>query len=189
MSAPRALLVIGIHREELAFGRAAAAALEPGGHDLLVIPEGLSGRHPRADERFHYDTLHRALYLQLLPHIGERHCLVIDLHTGLDERAPCADLYSREPARLAAILEGRLTPPPRCLPLGRSEAPPGVRTAIPPEIWNNPRFLYVGLEMYLQTPEASTAPERAYARDLLALLIQSAGRMGISVHADALPIQ
>lgn len=63
------LLVIGVHRTELAFGRAVAAALAPGQVDLLEIPEGLSGAHPRPDEVFRYQTLHSALYGQLLAHV------------------------------------------------------------------------------------------------------------------------
>ncbi len=177
MHAPRlsgaaTLLIIGIHREELAFGRALAATLEPGGHDLLVIPEGLSGRRPRADQHFHYDTLHRALYLQLLPHIQERHRLVIDLHTGLDTRAPCADLYSRAANWLAQKLQGKVEPAPHCIPLGLAEAETRTHahTSIPPEIWNAPRFLYVGMEMYLPTPGPGREVDQDHGRALVTAL-------------------
>ncbi|QTR49291.1 FeoC-like transcriptional regulator [Candidatus Thiothrix anitrata] len=42
----KALLVIGIHREERAFGEAVASSLDPTLFDVLVIPDGLSGQHP-----------------------------------------------------------------------------------------------------------------------------------------------
>jgi hypothetical protein len=45
-----------MHREELAFGERVAATLargnQPRGLDVLRIPEGISGRQPRADQRY-----------------------------------------------------------------------------------------------------------------------------------------
>jgi hypothetical protein len=167
-----ALLVIGIHREERAFGAAVASGLD--GVDLLAIPEGLSGRRPRPDQRFHYDTLHRALYLQLLPHVQEHHSLLIDLHTGLDPQAPAADLYSRDPESLARrlALAAALSPAPRLYSLCHDRRLPSAETVIPWKIWGNPRFLYVGLEIYLAEPGAGRPVERAYARQLIEALIQ-----------------
>lgn len=46
MPGTRTLLVIGIHREELAFGRDVVQGLEVEDLDVLEIPEGLSGRRP-----------------------------------------------------------------------------------------------------------------------------------------------
>lgn len=173
MTLPQALLVIGIHREELAFGQAVAATLDRSCIDVLDIPEGLSGRHPRPDQRFHYDTLHRALYLQLLPYARERHRLLIDLHTGLDPQAPAADLYSRDPDRLARrlALAPTLNPPPRLYGLCQEPRQPRAATVIPREIWDNPRFLYVGMETYLAAPGAGRPVEQAYARQLIEALM------------------
>ena len=156
---PRALLVIGIHREELAFGEAVTAGLDRCRIEVLAIPEGLSGRRPRPDQRFQYDTLHRALYLQLLPHVVGHHDLLIDLHTGLDRRGPRADLICAEAEKLAGLLEKSPRWPPsavhasavRFVRLGRNGDPgeAGVyvaETVIPEKIWRNARFLYVGVE-------------------------------------------
>jgi hypothetical protein len=172
MSRPATLLVIGIHREELAFGQAVAAELDPATVEVLAIPEGLSGRHPRADQRFHWDTLHRALYLQLRPHVHPHHRLLIDLHTGIDQAAPCADLYSRDPTRLAALLAHAqaLAPPPRLITLGGTANAPGAQTVIPEVVWNDPDCLYVGMEIYLAEPGAGCVSERDYARALIAAL-------------------
>lgn len=169
---PAALLVIGIHREELAFGQAVAEDLDPERVEVLAIPDGLSGRHPRPDQRFHWDTLHRALYLQLLPHLRPHHRLLIDLHTGLDSRAPGADLYCRDPARLAALLDTApsLEPPPRLIPLGGTESGPRAATVIPPEVWRDPPCLYVGMEIYLTDPGAGREVEQAYGRNLISRL-------------------
>lgn len=162
------LLVIGIHREEFAFGQAVATSLDHSAIDLLSIPEGLSGRRPRPDERFHHDLLHRALYLQLLAHIQPQHRLLIDLHTGLDPRAPLADLYCRSPEALPNT--DHLAPPPRRIALGRPEREPGANTIVPKEIWRNPRFLYVAMEVYLAESGAGRSAEQDYARALLAAL-------------------
>jgi hypothetical protein len=171
------LLVIGIHREELAFGEAVAAGLDRRRFDVLRIPEGLSGRHPRADQRFHFDTLHRALYRQLPPHIQTRHEQVIDLHTGLDPHGPCADLYSRDTAWLAERLAqaGGLQPAPRLVSLLPADPESGdsalsAETVIPPEIWRNARFLYVGVEMYLPEAGRGRQIDHDYARALLNVL-------------------
>lgn len=162
---PRTLLVVGIHREELAFGAAVAAGMDRRHLDVLTITEGLSGRRPRPDQRFHYDTLHRALYLQLIPHVQKRHELVIDLHTGLDPQGPCADIYCRDTARLARLLAD--IPRARLIPLEQSERGPNSATVIPAEVWRNPHFLYVGLEIYLPEPGAGRPLDQDYARTLI----------------------
>jgi hypothetical protein len=161
--------VIGIHREELAFGAAVAARLDRSRFDVLNIPEGLSGQHPRPDQRFHFDTLHRELYLQLLPHIQPRHKWLIDLHTGLDPQAPCADIYCRETTGLADSLSkaSKIQPAPRLISLLPKDTEPNAETIIPPEIWRNPRFLYVGVEIYLQETGVGRLHEQNYALALL----------------------
>lgn len=166
------LLVIGIHREELAFGEAVAAGLDRARFDVLRIPEGLSGHHPRADQRFHFDTLHRALYLQLPPHIQPRHERVIDLHTGIDPQGPCADIYSRDSARLAESLArvSGIQPAPRLISLLPDDAAPSAETVIPPEVWRNSRFLYVGVEIYLPETGVGRPIDQDYARALLVAL-------------------
>jgi len=174
MAGAPVLLVVGIHREELPFGAAVAAQLDARRVDVLKIGEGLSGRRPRADERFRYDTLHRALYLQLLPHVQPRHRLLVDLHTGLDPDAPCADLYSRDIAVLAARLAR--APPlapaaPRLFALQPDDATvapcAAAQTVIPADVWRNPRFLYVGLEMYVPDGGAVRAVDVDYARAVI----------------------
>lgn len=176
MDGPATLLVIGVHREELAFGMAVAAGLDRRRIDVLTISEGLSGRRPRQDQRFQYETLHRALYLQLQPHVRAHHRLLVDLHTGLDPQAPCADLYSRDIPRLAGWIAqaGTLPAPPRLVPLGQAEEGPSAETVIPEEIWRNPRCLYVGLEIYLAEAGQGRAVDQDYARALIMALARGA---------------
>lgn len=169
---PHVLLVIGVHREELAFGAAVAQGLDRSCIDVLHIPDGLSGHRPRADQRFHYDTLHRALYRQLPPQVQEHHELLIDLHTGLDPQGPCADLYCCDIQRLESQLAHvpNYTDRVRLIPLGQVNTEPGAATVIPAEIWHNPRFVYVGLEIYLPDSGAGRAEDHAFARMLIEAL-------------------
>lgn len=171
---PATLLLIGIHREELAFGSEVAETLTAGHVDLLTIPQGISGRRPRPDQHFQYATLHRALYLQLLPHVVGHYRLLIDLHTGEDSAGPSADLFCADAAlrrRLEAgvAAEAGLAPcEVRVVALdGRAEL--HARTVIPPQVWSNPAFLYVGIEIYLPAGTARRAAGRALASRLVRL--------------------
>ncbi len=179
MHTPATLLLIGIHREELAFGRFVADALDARDAAVLAIPEGLSGRRPRPDQCFQYATLHRALYLQLLPRLTGHYRLLIDLHTGSDDAGPCADVFCAN-AGLRGTLAAdasiaslpRASRAPRIVSLGADTAEPHARTVIPPEIWNNPAFCYLGLELYLPA-----GTERCHdARELACRLIRAAAR-------------
>lgn len=172
MRRPPALLVIGIHREELAFGERVAEGVDPARADVQRIPDGLSGRHPRADQRFHHELLHAALYEQLLPLASGRYRVLIDLHSGRDRDGPSVDLYCGRPRfcqSLAAALarEGLAGRGIEVVPLGDS-----VATVIPRRIWDNPRFLYVGMEVYLPDGEQGEAVE--LARRLVGLVSQEA---------------
>lgn len=175
MNGARSLLVVGIHREERAFGEAVAEDLDRGLVDVLVIPDGLSGRRPRPDEKFAHDVLHRALYQQLLPHVLRRHHRLIDLHTGADPQGACADLICACPEKLAGLAQGNPpgdgAPRIRLLALGdaaESGAPVALADrSIPEEIWRNPHFDYVGVEIFLADPRAFSSGEVRFARDLI----------------------
>jgi len=101
-SAPEAVLIIGAHREELAFGERVAEGLDPR-IAVLRIPEGISGNRPRPDEVFYYETRHRELYLQLRQQIRGRYQLVLDLHRGLNQPGRCADVFCRDAALLGCV--------------------------------------------------------------------------------------
>jgi hypothetical protein len=184
LNGARALLVVGIHREELAFGKAVAEGLDRDLIEVLVIPQGLSGRHPRQDQKFHSDTLHRALYRQLLAHVRGRYPLLIDLHTGLDAEGPCVDLYSAEPDRWRGALRELADAHPdiglRAIRLVTNAADGGATngcdtplaaTVIPEEIWRNPAFRYLCVEVYLREPGAGDPRLWAYTRRLLSALV------------------
>ncbi len=168
--APRILLVIGIHQEELGFGQAVAARLGKTGAgaavDVLDIPEGLPGRHPRADERDRHRLVHERLYEQLLAHIKPHHTLLIDLHAGRDDHGPAFDFYHASPALHDGLLEilagySDLAGVDIRLVSLSHEGPCQASTVIPPAIWNNPAFAYLGLEVYLP-PNCSAHPEAVH---------------------------
>jgi hypothetical protein len=175
INAPPTLLVIGIHREELAFGQAVAEGLEPAQVVVLTIPEGISGKHPLADQRFRYEALHRALYLQLLPHVKGRYQLLIDLHTGSDPLGPSADLICAD-AALCARLEAAIRDNARMnsldirvIPLGAETLDSHARTVIPRRIWGNPAFQYVCMEIYLPEVAEGLESARKLARELVGI--------------------
>lgn len=166
------MLVVGIHREERAFGELVAQGIEHAGVSVLRIPEGLSGRHPRADQRFHYETLHRALYLQLLPYVLGHYRLLIDLHTGSDSLGPSADLISAN-SELLDCLSKRAnaddTVAERKLRFLRLEdgGASVTKTIIPERVWNNPAFVYLGMEIYLPEAVPDLAAAAEFARRLV----------------------
>ncbi|MCD2453682.1 hypothetical protein GO003_025210 [Methylicorpusculum oleiharenae] len=176
------LLVIGIHREELAFGRAVAKGLDPQQIQVLTVPEGLSGRRPLPDQSFNYQTLHRALYQQLLPYVLGHHSVLLDLHSGCDTAGPSADLICAG-AGWRDALEQEIDRRPdfhkqdvRIVPLGIESEFPHAHTVIPKKIWHNPRFTYLGLEVYLPETVDGQNAGRDLAKSLVMLVAELATR-------------
>jgi len=176
------LLVIGIHREELAFGRAVADTLDPRLLKVLTVPEGLSGQRPLPDQAFMYQTLHQALYMQLLPYVIGHHTLLLDLHTGSDPAGPSADLICADAIwrdRLAFEIAARpalAAQNLRIVPLGTETEFPYAHTVIPKQIWNNPEFTYLGMEIYLPEGEAGQTAGRDLAHSLVTLVADLAAK-------------
>lgn len=189
----RAVLVIGVHREELDFGDRVAESLDAGRIEILRIPRGLPARRPSQEEAFYYRTNHQELYLQMLPQIRGRYRLVIDLHCGINEPEPCADLFSADPELLDCVCSSCRSSGQahgeevRAVLLG--EADPGTTSAdtamlrahtiIPEPIWNNPEFRYLGLEIFMPVIGADDPAARALAQNLIGSLIDCASAQGI----------
>ena len=178
MSAPAALLLIGVHREELEFGRGVAAAIDPAKVAVLEIPDGLSGRRPLPDEEFRYGTLHRELYRQILTHMshsGQR--LLIDLHAGRDALGPSADVICADDELRAQLThtierdEAFAQQQVRVIPLGGG-ARTHARTVIPRELWQNSDFRYLALEIYLPESAAGCYAARMLAQWLIERVAQ-----------------
>jgi hypothetical protein len=181
---PPALVVIGAHRGELAFGEGVVEGLDAGRYQVLRIPKGISGRRPTPEERPAYLRRHRQLYAQILEYLAPAHRVLIDLHTGLDTAGCAADVLCarREVLRciddLQSGAESPLPAPVRLVRLldghGQGEAPEScdprwavARPELPEEVWNRAQPTYVGLEVYLSAEGAGTEVERALGRALL----------------------
>ncbi|SEI40270.1 hypothetical protein SAMN04244579_00256 [Azotobacter beijerinckii] len=160
-----------------------ARDVDPAQVAVLEIPEGLSGQPPPAARRFQYETLHRALYLQLLPHVLNHHRLLVDLHSGADPQLG-ADLICADPALCACLrtavagAEQLAGVEVRVVPLGDEGADLHARTIIPPQVWRNPAFLYLGLEIYLPEPAKAWQAARELARELIGIAARCVGAGG-----------
>jgi hypothetical protein len=185
----RAVLVIGIHREELAFGEAVAAGLDLSQLALLRIPAGVSGVRPSQDQAFYYRTNHQELYLQLLAQVRGHYDLLLDLHAGVNEPGRCADLICADRHLLACLLDQRspAQPPPsgelvRGVLLAGPDDPPRVgdallsaHTVIPRSVWDNAAFRYLGIEVFLPAAGAGLPADWTFARRLIEQALVCAG--------------
>jgi hypothetical protein len=196
----RAVLLIGIHREELAFGEAVAAGLDPARIPVLRIPEGVSGARPSQDQAFYYRTNHQELYLQVLSQVRGHYDLVLDLHAGVNEAGRCADFISGDRDLLDCLLSAARPnddPPTPGLPGEESDevqtrgslrgvlladphapasAPPLLRahTVIPAAVWNNAAFRYLGLEVFLPVAGPGEPADWAFTRGLIGQALRCA---------------
>jgi hypothetical protein len=192
-----AVLVIGLHREELRFGEQVAKRLPRTQIDLLRIEHGLSAKKPLYHQRFYYTTEHREIYLQLRRHIQPQHRLLIDLHAGVGEGLPRAEVYCHDLGLLDRLASRLAAPSAACHayreqvrlvrivteeaePALRHERPavdpdrPGYtvcRTLIPEAVWRNERFCYVGVEVYLRKPQTGEKRDWELGRELIAILV------------------
>ncbi|MBK5930773.1 hypothetical protein [Halochromatium salexigens] len=198
---PPIVLLIGAHREELSFGDAVAEHLDRQRIDLLRIPVGISGRRPGPDAIEGYRRRHAELYRQILEHVQPEQRVLIDLHTGFDERLYSADVLCAEPALLsciereraecAAASGGDVRPvrlvtadreaPARGLPGDQADAWPDawprVRPELPVAVYASTAPLYIGVEVYLAAPSRAASAEARFAAAVIAVV----GDCGLSV--------
>ena len=177
------LVLIGVHREELAFGDQVVKPLPTGRFGILRIKQGLSARRPRPDQFLSYLDNHDRLYQQITSSIGSDCKLIIDLHCRLKERAD-ADLFSgseqilkQAAATLAANpdFSGKAIRPIRMisdkdlesLDLEAESPQLFAKPELPESLWRADSPLYLGLEIYVDEEGAGTAREWAFARQLI----------------------
>jgi len=177
-----ALLVTGIHREELGFGDRVTSLLNVDRIQVMRIPDGISHARTGTDDLFYYTNQHREIYLQLHQQVKGRYRLLIDLHCGLNDAGRCADIYCRDERLLQCVVErSRRTELGEELRLVKILANSedsdgagdgtgvhvGARTLIPEQLWNDPSFIYVGLEIYLTEPGDGVAEDWHFTGDLI----------------------
>jgi hypothetical protein len=194
------LLVIGIHREELSFGEHVAEQINKQQTQVLRISHGISRQRNPQETHFYYTTRHREIYLQLRQQVKGRYGLIIDLHSGFNESGRCADVYCHnedlldcldvktgdgmplQNVRSAHIVADLNT---GCRPSDTTRKNDGhfshaiAHTLIPEEVWDNRDFMYVGIEIYLNTGDAGTEEDWIYARNLIGLVLRCAQSLAI----------
>lgn len=200
-----AVLLIGIHEDELAFGDGVASSLGDQ-VDVLRVDEGLNGGHPTPDELFLYRIRHAEMYHQVLQRVARKDGPVIDLHTGVNKSARCADVYCHNQSFLhcleVEISSGRhnrfIGPEDvRLVQIvshqrGHGEPRAGgdrpvVWTYIPEKVWRNPRFLYVGIEVYLPGPGSGNDEDHRFAGALVGLATDCAARTAAETRHRSTP--
>jgi len=184
LSGDGAVLVIGAHREELAFGERVAAELAAAPIDVYRIPNGISGRRPRQDQTLRYRAYHKELYLQLKQTLKGRYALLLDLHAGIDSNGPCADLMSGDERLLqrsgAALPDGPAGERTRLIPFRTSAehpaAQPLARPIVPATLWQGSRPRYLALEVYLREPGPGDPQAWRLAREIILAVLAAAAR-------------
>jgi len=180
---PEILVIIGAHRDERAFGERVVAGLDPARFAVLRIEQGIRGDRPTPEGRAAFRDRHHALYLQVLDHVTRGHRLLIDLHAGLDERGPRADVLCAEAKLLTCLASGtiqdeaasagkvrgvRLVASTNLTVLApETEAWPVARPEIPEAVWNRDDPRYVGVEVYLRRPGDGAPEEWRLAQALI----------------------
>ncbi len=201
------LLLIGIHKDELEFGDRVALSLGDQ-VDVLRVEKGLNGANPTPDGLFHYSIRHAEMYHQVLQSVARKQGPVIDLHTGLNKDTRCADVYCHSERFLRCLEQeiasgrGRLAGPEdvRLIRIVAHDAARGgkrlgaiggarpvVWTYIPETVWRNPRFLYVGVEVFLPAPGAGSAEDHRFASELVRLAADCATRIAGKEHGATAP--
>lgn len=181
-------LVIGIHREELAFGRQVTRLLAESGIHIVQIDNGLSHERSYYRSGFYHSTAHREMYLQLHQQLaGKKINLVIDLHTGINETGRCADIMSAdinllekvdvllkgvEKHTFSAPGEERLY---EIIPQDEKSTKENgsfsvCHTIIPHKVWNTQEYTYAGLEIYLREAGQGSMSDWEYAAGLIHML-------------------
>jgi len=181
---PVILVVIGAHRDELAFGDKVAGLLDEQRFSILRIQQGICGIRPRPDERAAFLRRHHDLYMQILDHVAPHHQVLIDLHCGIDQTGKHADLFSADPKVLACLTHAtaaaasdipdasirgvRLVADTTVTADPTPDGWPVARAEIPEPIWNRPIPRYVGVEVYLTADGAGSDGEQHFAATVLA---------------------
>jgi len=189
-------LVVGIHQRERDYGQNVARILSDSGIKILCIHKGLPQPADFDGNPFYYSAYLREIYLQLHQQIKKEFGLMIDLHTGINETGRCADIFCNntrlldtvndllkkntnndfsadEPVQLIRITEKtsrkkntRHKQPRNIYPICHS--------VIPKSVWKANKYLYVGLEIYLENPGKGTEADWLYGSRLINIIRKAA---------------
>ena len=194
-SAARTVLVVGVHQRERDYGQNVARILSDSDIKMLCIDKGLPQKTEFDGNPLYYSAYLREIYLQLHQQIKKKFGLMIDLHTGINETERCADIFCSDtklldkidkllrkntnndfsddgPIHLIKITEKtsrkkniRRKKPQNIYPICHS--------GIPKCVWKTNKYLYIGLEIYLQNPGKGTEKDWRYGSWLINTILKA----------------
>ena len=177
-------LIIGAHREELAFGEKTANHIKKKGIDVIHIADGIPNRRARGELKSSQKTDLDNLYSRIHRKVCGKYDLVIDLHSGSSEEKWSADIFSSEmgfldfmDARLKKIFRDKFHLPDeirlfkfirndQSKPNAFDDRFPVCLPFLPENIINGKHYRYVGLEVYL-TSQKGCMSEHSLSRRLI----------------------
>lgn len=181
----KTILIIGVHLEELPFGKLVAEGAGEMGIDVLRIKHGLSNDRHLHRDFYYYKMFHRELYSQIHRQIQGVYDLAIDLHSGINETGCCVDILCYDINfldRLNAALKNKFQDgrrPPETIrllqivkdstmfPERGGISYPVCRSFIPETVWRARHYLYVGLEIYLPHAGKGSPEDWLFARQMV----------------------
>lgn len=156
------LIVIGVHKEELAFGEHVAERLDHSQFELLHIANGLSAKRPTPEELEQYLANHTSLYKQIGAHIKPYHRLMIDLHcrrkADVDADIFCADRQILDRVQSHCQTRGlvnlrsiQMISDRDAVSIAQDQSPERLyaKPELPECVWRAQDYCYVGLEIYI----------------------------------------
>lgn len=189
------LLVIGIHQEELEFGKQITRCIKQRSIDVLRIPKGIPQNKNPSEAFFYHQLRHREIYMQLRQQTIGRYNLLLDLHSGINEPGRCADIYCRDESLLSrlnkeiqshhklpdirtvhiAAENERMTPNAKPSIADQGQISHAMaHTLIPVEVWNSREFLYIGLEVYITETGEGAEEDWFFTCTLVDLILRCA---------------
>jgi hypothetical protein len=186
---PRTGLVIGIHQQELDFGRQVASILPAKDIRIIQIDQGLPQQDSFKDRGYYYSIYHQEIYLQLHQQIKNKVDLLMELHTGINEAGRCTDIFCGDRVlldRLKNTFSQMMNqtgqyPALRIFKISRPSAKaqadsgcfPVCHTIIPCRVWESPNYAYVGVEVYLTEAGKGRPADWRYGAELIEGVIRS----------------
>ncbi len=180
-------VIIGAHREELAFGEKTTKGINKRGIEIIRIPEGIPNKRSNGELK----SSKRANLANLYSRIHKKVCgsfdLVIDLHSGLSEEKWGADIFSAEKEFLDFMGAGskklfqkkyrlpdairlfRIIGKPERISNVFDDRYPVCLAFVPENIINGKHYRYVGLEIYLTSEKGRLSDYRLSRRLLRAV--------------------
>lgn len=180
-------VIIGAHREELAFGEKTTNRIKKNGIEAIRIDDGIPNRRIHNEPKSAKMTDLDSLYSRIHRKIRGKYDLVIDLHSGLCEEKWSADIFSPEmgfldfmDAGLKKIFRDKFHLPNKIRLfkiIGNNQSRPKAfdnrfplcLAFVPENVLSGKQYRYVGLEVYLTSQKGCMSDYRLSRRLILAV--------------------